>query len=447
MSVLSTKLRDLADQLNANTTTETIINVKSSLLSIATDLEKARAPFLLHDDINDILQMDEKTNMLKQDTEKVIEWINTALKYSTTHPSCRANGNTFASLTKEIWVGSFISNPKDSYQPAFNLKCTFNKQDLEIIFDAIPRQFQDDYGSYDELEVAKWFIAYKTDDKNTNKKLFNAIFDELKRFGCWAELKDTYTIEEAVEFYEAYKQYIDINMVDFTDGTTLLHEATSMKREAIVNWLLSFKNIKTDIINYEGQTPIDVAKENGHWNIVSTLTFASLGDKMRTKANNEIAKLRRVEGMIKQWFRFYKISNTNSTEYKSMKKMCQSIKTLIKKRLPLSDSMVSICFDFELQQNKNNPLKCPIWKTLRNTLTECIRIPLNRRNWLWFKQYIFGLSIWYQTVPEKDKKGEYKVHKRPKYDSDDEKQNIETKCQSKKLLYHLLIKMVNKQLQ
>ena len=67
--------------------------------------------------------------------------------------------------------------------------------------------------------------------------------------------------------------------------------------------------------------------------------------------------------------------------------------------------------------------------SIYNTLNEILRIPLNRRNWLWFKQYIFESSLFDQKV---------KI-------SDSSSSKSEGNGNGK-LLYHLLIEMVAKQL-
>ena len=196
--------------------------------------------------------------------------------------------------------------------------------------------------------------------------------------------------------------------------------------------------------SYVGYTALDYARNRGNVDIVEKLTFASMGDKMRQKANEQVAKLNRVEGMVKQWFRFYKCDDKNSNEYKSLEQMVEAIKILIKKRLPISDDLLLLCFNFELKKNKGNPLECSIWKTLYNTLNKALRIPLNRRNWLWFKQYIFGSSLWYQKIPEEQ---EVKIQEEDIDKAAKDEGNNKSKNENKKrLLYDLLIDMVAIQL-
>ena len=114
-------------------------------------------------------------------------------------------------------------------------------------------------------------------------------------------------------------------------GDTVLHTVAYSENGApTIQWLLSLKGIDHNLKNSNKKTPLDNAKECGYWDIVEMLSFADMSDKMRQKSDDQVAKLNRVEGMVKQWFRFYKVENKQSNEFKSMQKMCQTVKTMIK---------------------------------------------------------------------------------------------------------------------
>eukprot|EP01084_Bolivina_argentea_P193866 332581_1 len=397
MSTVCAEIRDLAQQLKPKLNAETIINIQSKLLALADQLEKQKpeniTQNLRDNDIDDLLnEIDEKentktSNTQTQDEQKKlwIKWIENGLVFGVNYkqPPFMRRG-----LSKSIWKELLI-----------NLKLSNDKTEgFNRIYDQMPKEYyrefagsniQGDYNQDNFGDLATWFVTYKMDKNNINDALFHDIFDRIKNFGFWSEFRNKVCwsgIEEIVKYFQQFEKYFDINDQCMIDGMTLLHKTAEWGKSPVTDWLLSFKNIEIDTRDDEGKTALDIAKEKGHWNIVSTLTFACMGDKMREKTDTQIGKLNRMDGMIAQWFRFYKCDNIKSNEYLSMVKMCESIKNLIKERLPISDDLLMLCLHFELKQNNNNPLQCSIWKTLYNILNKCLRIPLNRRNWLWFKQ-------------------------------------------------------------
>eukprot|EP01084_Bolivina_argentea_P070296 127804_1 len=467
MAIVVAELRELASLLTDNTSQQTIATVKSKILSIADNLEKTH--FLPLKDIDDILnEIDENVNQdndmkLNQEEEHTILIEGIEATFNDCIQSTLMTDIFESKLNRETWILLFRKAQKEQLDTwgkkdglgyglinffhrmpiPFGTTCqNISEKQLIQIYDSIPKHLTDDnewgYIHQNQFgELAKWLIKYKTDKNNANKEVFNAIYQAIIQYAYWKIFSDqfkTKTDTETINFYEKYQKYIDINRQSASNGNTLLHYwsywENGTKTVHLIEWLLSQKGINDSIENHNLDTPSMVAKQWGHWIIVNKLTFASMGNKMREKSDEQIAKLNRNHGIIKQWFRFYNCDNIESDEYKSMVKMVESLKTLIKNRLPISDEMLLLVFHFEMKQNNNNPLECSLWKCLCNTLNEILRIPLNRRNWLWFKQYILNCSIWYQKVEEESKE-----------------ENIKNEHKTEEqLLYHLLIKMVAKQL-
>ena len=391
------------------------------------------------------------------DKKELFEIWDKALEEALYWPSMKKLSGDSENVTKERWCALFrkrigSSEKRHLALSPFMLDCEVRKADLEKIFDEIPKSMKYDKGHIrienpedgDALCIAfkEWLLNYKSSTPRI-QRLQKCILDSFKRFGIWYKfygMADSGNIEEITAYYEKNKEYINLNDNE-SYGDTVLHTVAYSENGApTIQWLLSLKGIDHNIQNKQKKTPLDNAKECGYWDIVEMLSFADMSDKMRQKSDDQVAKLNRVEGMVKQWFRFYDVKNKQSNEFKSMQRMCEAVKTLIKKRLPISDDMLMLCFNFELQQNNGDPLKCSLWKFLFNTLNEILRIPLNRRNWLWFKQYIFESSLWYQKIKSPEEMGEEKK-------SDDEIDKKKPKAKQEKLLYQLLIEMVSKQLQ
>eukprot|EP01084_Bolivina_argentea_P154778 269785_1 len=423
MAVVSSQLRELASLLSDAASKEIINSVKSKLISIAEDLEqKHTASLLKSQDFDDILnEIEAQENTLSNMEYKTLQQaIVDTFETFEVFPIMRDEKifKYHYKLNRTTWMLLFHhpdktllqkwqKQSKDIYiEPALGKVCQdISDQDLLKIFDAIPKALKDekenDFIHEDNFEdLAKWMIAYKTDNSNVNinRHAYNKIYTEIIRYGYWHKLRflvQCKSVDVALTCYNKYQKYIDINRRSIDLGKTLLHygaENLNKKSGNMSEWLLSIKGIDYDIKDFSNKTAMDLGKEAGNWIAVNKLIFASMGNKMRQKADEEIAKLNRNKGIVAQWFRFYPIDNIDSDEYKSMTKMVESLKTLIRNKLPISDDLLLICFSFEMKQNQNDPLKCSLWKCLYDTLNNCLRIPLNRRNWLWFKQYIFGCS-------------------------------------------------------
>lgn len=47
-----------------------------------------------------------------------------------------------------------------------------------------------------------------------------------------------------------------------------------------------------------------------------------------------------------------------------------------------------------------NPCDTTIWKAIDKACKSVLELPLNQHDWMWFKSYLFGSSIWYQKTSE-----------------------------------------------
>eukprot|EP01084_Bolivina_argentea_P132546 233918_1 len=337
MDDTSTKLLKLAEELNANN----INDIKSKLIKLAHNLMKTgnKSPLGLHEIDKYLNEIDEKENNTTNDKEQkdeLFKFIDNALEQAQYHPKMPPSYSSQGNLTKTVWIKLFKKQTTLNHrrkEAPFYLNCDFNTTHLQQIFDDIPSKMKYDKGhirmedpANDESlsnEFKQWFI-YKYKPKHIHiQKLRDEILLEWKKYGIWSKFQKMIKcadLEELVCFYEKYKEYIDINDIDGS-GDTLLHELALEKDSgAVMSWMLSIRGIQSDIQNYDGEIALDNAKLCGYWNIVEMLTFASMGDKMRQKSDDKVAKLNRMKGIINQWFRFYKVENKNSNEYKSMQK-------------------------------------------------------------------------------------------------------------------------------
>eukprot|EP01084_Bolivina_argentea_P149227 260711_1 len=424
------------ESLTDNVSKKTITKVKTELLSIAKELKEGRKSINRNDSsINNLLdEIDQNEQKSKQQQENEEEEQNT-IKFLMPKAFEDILGSE-EELSIQKFVKLFIKRP-DIKHTKNNNKDDEDKEEEEekeyispfqthnVTEEELIKLFQQIPNNNNELStnenLANWFINYGANNNHDlNCNSYNLIYENILKYtylyGMNYLIENYSSVHEIAEYYSKYKKYININDKIYSrfhqSGQTMLHLAIShlsVEDESVVEWLLSLPGIDISIKNEYNKTPLELVKEAGKWKLVGALTFVSMSNKMRQKSNEQIDKLNRNKGIIKQWFRFYNIDNKDSNEYNSMIKMTESIKTLIKNRLPFSDDLLLLCFNFEMKHNLYDPLKCSIWNCLYHTINKVLKIPLNRRNWLWFKQYVFQSSIFYQTLTPKNKK--YKKQK------------------------------------
>eukprot|EP01083_Nonionella_stella_P076970 209942_1 len=438
MAATCTKIRDLVALLPDDASTEQIKDVKQRFLSLADMLEREKLSHLNNTsrDIDNLLdEIDEtehkhavKAKLPKREHTKMIERIDSAFWDCLRSPDIWKYVPFKQRAMQDATFVMIFIKPLNmahlDYTPPLQTD-NVNENDLINLFHEVPDEY---FKEKDDMKVitginrndfAEWLMNYGQNQQNPNQKTWKIIYEKILGVVYWEAMSEMDELDEMTKHYADYKRYIDINRRSNEGGETILHLVVRGSRNLqIIEWVLSIPGLNEGIKDYKGMTAMDYARKDGKWDIVAKLAFASMSNKMRQKADEQIAKLDRNKGIVKQWFRFYQVNDSGSDEYKSMIKMVESVKTLIQNKLPFSDDLLLMCFHFEMTQHGNDPLKCSLWQCIHDTLNDVLRIPLNRRNWLWFKQYIFGSSLWYQHV-----KGD------------------------EKLLYDLLIEMVSTQLQ
>eukprot|EP01084_Bolivina_argentea_P149226 260710_1 len=340
---IAVTLRDLSSFLMNNDLEESIRiqSIQEKLLSIADDLDhKKQEISIKDDDIDDLLDEIEE----KEKEEFDIKLVNDT-------------GRLFDTLTRDNWI------------PLLRVfGCVYDdKESLLALYDSIPQKLKNAIAEYHSLfsepsdNITRWLVRHKSDSK-----INHIVYKSIMRYACNYKLKAMSTVKDATAFYTKYKRFIDLNYCDNSRGRTLLHHFVKDEDEAMIKWILLQPGVDDRIVDKDGRTAMDIAKDEGKSIIVTALIFGKMGNKMRQKSDQQVAKLKRNNGMVKQWFRFYKTESKQSDEYKSMQKMIETLKILIEKRLPISDDLLLLCFHFELAQNNNNTLQCSLWKCLYN---------------------------------------------------------------------------------
>eukprot|EP01084_Bolivina_argentea_P165003 286760_1 len=440
MSTVGEQLIEISKLLIYPISEQSVYEIKSKILSIADNLKISYAS-ITNKDIDDILDELDHNEQKENPKESTSDFtftasiISSAQLFANVLYGLDSNNN----FTETMWLLLFKKANDidknlqwkakcDPFVPFGNKFNNVSNDELLAIYNEIPPHLLKDLFAQRE-EFWNWWREHQRKKKSVYKEIFNRINQTFMDYTYWEEFgtkAQSHSTSKAIQFYDRHHQNIDVNQQDFgRDGMTLLHLSLETEdfynmKETTMRWIVCLQGIDDSIKDCNGKTAMDVARETGQWNKLNILLFAKMSNKMRDKADEQVMKLDANKAVIKQWFRFYSIDNTKSDEYKFMIKLVESLKILIRKRLPLSDDMLMIGLYFEMKQNINggNPLKTSLWKCLYNTLNNVLRIPLNRRNWLWFKQYIFGSCLWFEKLPQTQGK----------------------------LLYNLLIEMVSKQL-
>ena len=92
----------------------------------------------------------------------------------------------------------------------------------------------------------------------------------------------------------------------------------------------------------------------GHWKIFEKILFSQMGNKMREKADLERSKIDKQNGIIRQFLNQNKNENnkkenSNNNIKQSMQFLVTSVVDLIEKRLPLSDDLLLLAYQYERQ--------------------------------------------------------------------------------------------------
>ena len=139
------------------------------------------------------------------------------------------------------------------------------------------------------------------------------------------------------------------------------------------------------------QSPVDWAIDYGQWKIL----FAAMGNKTRTKVNDERRKVEKQRGIVDKFLARVQVQSSHF-----MDGLLATVIAMIENFEPISDDILLLCWKFEMSKNKFNksydPLTGKLWTVINKTMNDVLTIPVNKRKWFWFKEYLFESTIWYE---------------------------------------------------
>ena len=141
-----------------------------------------------------------------------------------------------------------------------------------------------------------------------------------------------------------------------------------------------------------------------------------MGRKMKEQLQDTQSDLELKRGIVHQFLVLrQKITNTNTKTNKrdvngdnAMDSMLETVIELISQRLPISDTMLLLCWKYENKEYSKNesfdPLKSRLWQSIEKVLNNILELPLNKKEYIWFRKYLFNSAIWYEDSISKAEK-------------------------------------------
>ena len=201
-----------------------------------------------------------------------------------------------------------------------------------------------------------------------------------------------------------YDECFMINAYIHDDNdTSLFHHCAFHGIEHLLDLLLT-QNIDISIlVDKSGANVEDTAWSCAQWAVYRKLLFGKMGNKMKNKAKNEEKRISIKEGISDVFLNNIVDKNSNVLE-----DIVTEMINLIKAKKPMSDDLLLIAWKYEEnriasaakdsniyivpQENKVNRIQ----KALMDQLTQALSKKIKKRDFLWFKYYLFDSVVWYK---------------------------------------------------
>ena len=118
-----------------------------------------------------------------------------------------------------------------------------------------------------------------------------------------------------------------------------------------------------------------------------------MGNQTRQKVGDERTKVEKQRGIVEKFLTRSKTSNF-------LEGVLATVIAMIENFEPISDDILLLCWKYEISKNKSNknydPLSSKLWKVIDKAMNDVLTIPVNKRKWFWYKEYLFHSAIWYE---------------------------------------------------
>ncbi len=131
------------------------------------------------------------------------------------------------------------------------------------------------------------------------------------------------------------------------------------------------------------------AKENGCYAFLEELNLVAMKGSTKGRVIEERLKLSSKKAMATNFLNANNCFNPSSEGYSMMKRMETSIIECLKQKTPLSEDMLYVTWKWVSKvTGEARSGNSELWTTIKETLLSVLTIPINKRDWEWFKVYV-----------------------------------------------------------
>ncbi len=143
----------------------------------------------------------------------------------------------------------------------------------------------------------------------------------------------------------------------------------------------------------KGMTAYDHARKIAAWVCYELLNLSKMGDSMKTRVIEERERLEGLRATATTYLEANNCFKKRSEGYKMMEYIRDSIIRSFEKRHPLSEDMLFICWKWLQKLHDGQPTKSHLWGKISKSLRSALKIPLNAKDWVWFKFNVFHSAV------------------------------------------------------
>ncbi len=129
-------------------------------------------------------------------------------------------------------------------------------------------------------------------------------------------------------------------------------------------------------------------RRNGSYAILEEINLAAMKGSMKGRVVEERLKLSSKKAMATNFLETNKCFTPKSEGYEMMKSMQKSIITCLEQRTPLSEDMLYVSWKWLSKVKKEGSSKSKLWEAIKETLLNVLTLPINKRDWEWFKLFV-----------------------------------------------------------
>ncbi len=142
----------------------------------------------------------------------------------------------------------------------------------------------------------------------------------------------------------------------------------------------------------------EVAKQKSLYVFLEELNLAGMKGSMKGRVVEERAKLCSKKGMASNFLETNDCFNASSDGYSMMKILEKSIISCLKQKTPLSEDMLYLTWKWVCKTTKGGSSNSELWEAIEETLLEVLKLPINKRDWQWFKMFVMENVVTFLSI-------------------------------------------------